>query len=76
MAANSSGVPVMLYINLNSDYSNVNKYKIQHVANKNLKIEVVLTLSTLWTISADDKLMIFFLFYLENRIRHFMQTVS
>ena len=76
MAANSSGVPIMLYINLNSDYSNVSKYKIQHFSIKNPKIEVVFTLSMLWTISADDKLMIFFLFYLENRIRHFMQTVS
>ena len=26
--------------------------------------------------SADDKLMMFFLFFLENRIRHFMQIVS
>ena len=31
----------------------------------------------LWAIqSADDKLMIFFLYFLENRIWHFMQIVS
>ena len=30
---------------------------------------------TLWTNSADDNLMIFFLFFPESRIWHFMQTV-
>ena len=30
-----------------------------------------LTLTTLWADSADDKLVIFFLFFLQNRIRHF-----
>ena len=35
-----------------------------------------LTITTLWVDSADDKLMIFFLFFLENRIWHFMQIVS
>ena len=35
-----------------------------------------LTVTTPWIISADDKLMIFFLFFLENRIWHFMQIVS
>ena len=35
------------------------------------------TLTTLWADAADDKLMIFFLFFfLENRIWHFMQIVS
>ena len=33
-----------------------------------------LTFTTLWA-NSDDKLMIFFLFFPENRIRHFMQTV-
>ena len=36
----------------------------------------LLTLNVLWANSADDKLMIFFLFFLENRIWHVMQTVS
>ena len=35
-----------------------------------------LTLTMLWADSADNKLMIFFLFSLENRIWHFMQIVS
>ena len=35
-----------------------------------------LHLTTLWADSADDKLMIIFLFFLENRIWHFMQIVS
>ena len=30
----------------------------------------------LWANSADDKLMKFFLFFLENRIWHFVQIVS
>ena len=37
---------------------------------------VSLTFTTLWAFSADDKLMIFFLFFPENRIWHFMQIVS
>ena len=37
----------------------------------------ILTFTTLWANSADDKLMIlFFLFYPENGIWHFMQIVS
>ena len=32
-----------------------------------------LTFTTLWAFSADDKLMIFFLFFPENRIRHFIK---
>ena len=35
-----------------------------------------LTFTTLWAFSADDKLMIFFLFFPENWIWHFMQIVS
>ena len=35
-----------------------------------------LTLTMLWADSADDKLVIFVLLFLENRIRHFMQIVS
>ena len=31
---------------------------------------------SIWTNSADDKLMIIFLFFPENRIWHFMQIVS
>ena len=34
-----------------------------------------LTITTLWANSADDKLMIFFLFFPENMIQHFMQIV-
>ena len=36
----------------------------------------ILTFTTLWAFSADDKLMIFFLFFPENWIWHFMQIVS
>ena len=35
-----------------------------------------LTFTTLWANSADDDSMIFFLFFPENRIWHFMQIVS
>ena len=35
-----------------------------------------LTFTTLWAFSADDKMMLFFLFFPENRIWHFMQIVS
>ena len=35
-----------------------------------------LTFTTLWAFSADEQLMIFFLFFPENRIWHFMQIVS
>ena len=37
---------------------------------------IFLTFTTLWAFLADGKLMIFFLFFLENRIWHFMQIVS
>ena len=36
----------------------------------------ILTFTTLWAFSADDKMMLFFLFFPENRIWHFMQIVS
>ena len=39
-----------------------------------LLYEVALTLSILWVNSA-DKLMIVFLFFLENKIRHFMHAI-
>ena len=39
-------------------------------------IIIYLTYTTLWAFLADGKLMIFFLFFLENRIWHFMQIVS
>ena len=35
-----------------------------------------LIFTTLWANSADDKLVPFFLIFPENRIWHFMQTVS
>ena len=35
-----------------------------------------LTFTTLWAFLADDKMMLFFLFFPENRIWHFMQIVS
>ena len=35
-----------------------------------------LTFTTLWAFSADDKMMLFFLFFPENRIWHYMQIVS
>ena len=37
---------------------------------------VFLTFTILWAYSAEDKLMIFFLFFTENRIWHFMQIVD
>ena len=36
----------------------------------------MLTFTILWANSAEDKLLIFFLFFQENRIWHFMQIVS
>ena len=39
-------------------------------------IQILLTFTTLWAFSADDKMMLFFLFFPENRIWHFMQIVS
>ena len=36
---------------------------------------VILTFSTLWTDSADDKLKTFFLFFPENKVCHFMQII-
>ena len=36
----------------------------------------ILTFTTFWAFSADDRLMIFFLFFPENRIWHFKQIVS
>ena len=41
-----------------------------------VKSIIYLTFTTLWAFSADDRLMIFFLFFPENRIWHFMQIVS
>ena len=35
-----------------------------------------LTFTTLWAFSADDKMMLFFLLFPENRVWHFMQIVS
>ena len=40
-----------------------------------ISIVLFLTFTTLWANSADIKLMIFILFFLENRILHFMQIV-
>ena len=39
-------------------------------------LKPLLTFTTLWANSADDKLMIFFLFFPGNRIWHFVQIVS
>ena len=36
----------------------------------------LLTFTTLWANSSDDKMTIVFLFFPENRLWHFMQTVS
>ena len=36
----------------------------------------IITFTTLLAFSADDKMMLFFLFFPENRIWHFMQIVS
>ena len=40
-----------------------------------LNIQIPLTNTTLWENLADNKSMIFFLFFPENRIRHFIQIV-
>ena len=41
-----------------------------------LPIRTVLTFTTLWANSADNKCMIFFLLFPQNRLWHFMQIVS
>ena len=46
------------------------------VNTKSKKQESDLTFTTLWAFSADDKMMLFFLFFPENRIWHSMQIVS
>ena len=38
-------------------------------------LQFCLALTMLWANSSDDKFMIFFIFFLENRIRHIMQIV-
>ena len=43
--------------------------------NINICFHRLLTFTTLWA-NLDNKLTIFFLFFPENRIRHFMQIVS
>ena len=40
------------------------------------KMTVDVYFTTLWANFADDKLMIYFLYFLENRLWHFMQIVS
>ena len=47
-----------------------------HGSVKDLDAHTYLTFTTLRAYSADDRLMIFFLFFTENSIRHFMQIVS
>ena len=49
---------------------------VRHIGGESRHIKWTLTLSTLLTNSADDKLMILLLSFPENRILHFMQIVS
>ena len=49
---------------------------ILHITLVSSKLQYNLTFTTLWAFSADDKMMLFFLFFPENRIWHFMQIVS
>ena len=49
--------------------------EVVHFQLDNKDDEEILTLTTLWANSADNKLMIF-LFFPENRIWHFLQIVS
>ena len=53
-------------------YMKPHPLKIQNVVCRSC----TLTLTMLWADSAADKLVIFFLFFLENRTWHFMQIVS
>ena len=55
---------------LHADVS-VNKQDMQKMSCQN-----ALTFTTLCASSADNKLMIYFLFFSENRLSHFMQIVS
>ena len=41
-----------------------------------LQALALLTFTTLWANSSDSKLIIFFLFFSENRLWHFLQIVS
>ena len=50
--------------------------KMSNVKASTCTVVLILTFTTLWAFSADDKLMIFFLLFSENRIWHFMQIVS
>ena len=50
--------------------------EVVHFQLDNKDDEEILTLTTLWANSADNKLMIFLLFFPENRIWHFLQIVS
>ena len=66
---------IFLYHKLNRSVSGEIPYYIFMYQNKE-NIHQSLTFTTLWAFSADDKMMLFFLFFPENRIWHFMQIVS
>ena len=52
------------------------KYQQNLSASSYLEFSDLSIFTTLWTKSEDNKLVIFFLFFPENRIWHFMQIVS
>ena len=56
--------------------SEENKMYLQVSAPQRSAQTFYLTFTTLWAFSANGKLMIFLLFFQENRIWHFMQIVS
>ena len=52
------------------------KRTIMHIAYRFVALNCLLLFLMLYSDSADDKLMVFFLFFLENRLCHVMQIAS
>ena len=71
-------LPRVLSVNKALTFSLLEQKWIKPVSGGTSTQEVItpLTFTTLWAFSADDKMMLFFLFFPENRIWHFMQIVS
>ena len=53
----------------------MNKFWLKRTLYFKHTVSYHLTFTTLWANSADDKLMVIFLFFPENKILHFMQIV-
>ena len=84
ICSGQSGLPWGVSIHLNCIWHTERLTKGDHSSRKYFhkfcvdlfSKRLAFTFTTLWATSADNKLMIFFLFFPENRIWHFMQTVS